>query len=325
MERNTTIDFIKGIGVFLVVLGHTSSTLRDDIYIFHMPLFFILSGIFFKANAPLKTIINHKFQKLIIPYFSFSVLIFIFYALWSGLFKLNFEYISFINILDFNGRLISTPLWFLISLFMVYLIFFFLNGKTSQLRTLFLFFILNTIVVYFSSKIEINPFHVFTSLSCLIFFTLGFKYKELLIMLINSKISSSIFLGLSIIIFYFSRNLIDGIDYEGVDFLGNYFAIFIGALSGSTLIISLGIVIKNIWIVIDKIFVFLGSKSLFIFSFHLPIFEIVRPFTKSLDTSPNSQGILISISSILLCIPTIYIIEQYFPFLIGNFKKNSPN
>lgn len=41
--RDSTIDIAKGIGIFLVVLGHFTvfaSPLYHYIYLFHMPLFF---------------------------------------------------------------------------------------------------------------------------------------------------------------------------------------------------------------------------------------------------------------------------------------------
>lgn len=43
------IDYIKGIGIILVVIGHTTDigdTWRVWIYTFHMPLFFCISGSF---------------------------------------------------------------------------------------------------------------------------------------------------------------------------------------------------------------------------------------------------------------------------------------
>ena len=52
-ERYTWIDCIKGIGIFLVVLGHIY---KDNyiglwIYSFHMPLFFMLSGYLMYAKS----------------------------------------------------------------------------------------------------------------------------------------------------------------------------------------------------------------------------------------------------------------------------------
>jgi fucose 4-O-acetylase-like acetyltransferase len=71
-QRLTWIDFAKGIAIFLVVVGHAGrgifnagvpdahgllALLDKTIYAFHMPLFFILSGITFGLRPPTNNII----------------------------------------------------------------------------------------------------------------------------------------------------------------------------------------------------------------------------------------------------------------------------
>ena len=51
MARDSSIDIAKGVGIILVVFGHDTlcpSIIRNVIFSFHMPLFFILSGYFYK-------------------------------------------------------------------------------------------------------------------------------------------------------------------------------------------------------------------------------------------------------------------------------------
>ena len=48
MKRNTTIDILKGISILLVVLGHTRFFGTNYIYLFHMAVFFMASGYFYK-------------------------------------------------------------------------------------------------------------------------------------------------------------------------------------------------------------------------------------------------------------------------------------
>lgn len=43
-QRVLWIDWIKIIGIYLIVLGHMSAPGNDFIYVFHVPLFFITSG-----------------------------------------------------------------------------------------------------------------------------------------------------------------------------------------------------------------------------------------------------------------------------------------
>ena len=50
-QRNLTIDIMKGICIVLVVLGHTYNTYTTNfIYLFHVGVFFILSGYCFNQN-----------------------------------------------------------------------------------------------------------------------------------------------------------------------------------------------------------------------------------------------------------------------------------
>lgn len=43
-KRIEYIDFIKGICIFLMVLGHTRSPFTSFIYLFHMAVFFMVTG-----------------------------------------------------------------------------------------------------------------------------------------------------------------------------------------------------------------------------------------------------------------------------------------
>ena len=63
VKRNDFIDFLKGIGIILVVIGHVSQNERinDFIYSFHMPLFFFISGFLF--NYKKENFTKNKFKK----------------------------------------------------------------------------------------------------------------------------------------------------------------------------------------------------------------------------------------------------------------------
>lgn len=69
MERNVAVDVLKGLGIFTVVLGHYSipSGLYNFIFSFHMPLFFILSGYFYKPKDN-QQVLRQGWRKLFVPY-----------------------------------------------------------------------------------------------------------------------------------------------------------------------------------------------------------------------------------------------------------------
>ena len=49
--RDAVLDAMRGIGIVLMVLGHSGFAGSDFIYLFHMALFFMLSGYFFHMSG----------------------------------------------------------------------------------------------------------------------------------------------------------------------------------------------------------------------------------------------------------------------------------
>jgi len=75
------IDIAKGIGIVLVVMGHNDFALVSPfghklIYSFHMPMFFFLSGMFFKPDAPFWGFIRRRFERVLRPFFFTLLLIY---------------------------------------------------------------------------------------------------------------------------------------------------------------------------------------------------------------------------------------------------------
>jgi len=81
-KRLDYLDMAKGIGIFLVVLGHIEfiqeSTLRF-IFSFHMPLFFVIGGMLgFLTKEQEKSVLDvlrKKAQGILLPYASFSLIL----------------------------------------------------------------------------------------------------------------------------------------------------------------------------------------------------------------------------------------------------------
>ncbi len=69
------IDIAKGIGIALVVIGHVFDKGDRYIFWFHMPLFFFVSGFLYKPDYSLLVYLKRKFFHLLVPYFSFLLLL----------------------------------------------------------------------------------------------------------------------------------------------------------------------------------------------------------------------------------------------------------
>lgn len=75
MKEERYINILKAIGIISVVCGHLFEECRW-MFIYHMPLFFILSGYTFKPyKYSFGDFVKKKFRHLIIPYFSYFLLI----------------------------------------------------------------------------------------------------------------------------------------------------------------------------------------------------------------------------------------------------------
>lgn len=76
VERLEWVDTAKGVGIVVVVAGHIVSSLAVvvAIYLWHMPLFFLLSGYLFAPREP-AGYLRQKARHLLVPYLSFLLLL----------------------------------------------------------------------------------------------------------------------------------------------------------------------------------------------------------------------------------------------------------
>tara|TARA_R110000782_G_scaffold167129_6_gene259233 strand:+ start:33983 stop:34963 length:981 start_codon:yes stop_codon:yes gene_type:complete len=70
--RLAWLDAAKGLGIILVVVAHiwTRGTVRDDIYAFHMPLFFLIGG-YVAHPRPMVAFMRTQWRSMAIPYIAF--------------------------------------------------------------------------------------------------------------------------------------------------------------------------------------------------------------------------------------------------------------
>lgn len=134
------IDLLKGICITLVVLFHchvpiASLKVTYMLENLRMPLYFFLSGLFFKEYGGFCDFSIRKIDKLVIPYLFFAIIFVI-----PDLFLLNPDEISRIATADYWKELLLLPrnrnLWFLRSLFFANIFFFIFHKATLRLHVL---------------------------------------------------------------------------------------------------------------------------------------------------------------------------------------------
>lgn len=80
MERLRYLDVAKGIGLLLVIISH-SCGLSPYLINYYIPLFFVVSGYIYKEGRGYGENIRRKAKRLLVPYFGYSAVLLVFYAL----------------------------------------------------------------------------------------------------------------------------------------------------------------------------------------------------------------------------------------------------
>lgn len=87
LARSEWLDFAKGLGILLVIIGHAPFLpvlLKNAIFEFHMPFFFFLSGYLFNSSKYRHiptSLITLKFERLVIPYIVTLALLYLYWSL----------------------------------------------------------------------------------------------------------------------------------------------------------------------------------------------------------------------------------------------------
>lgn len=174
-ERKNWADIAKGIGVFLVVLGHMptiSTIIRAWIFSFHMPLFYFLSGYFYcsEEHAILRYV-GKQAKATLIPYLYFSVVFIVldYFIIQNG------EQATRIKIWNtLIGQGGNDILWFFVSLFWVKTIFHVLR-KAKGYR--YLLAVIVTANAYLLMNGIAAPLKIGTSIMAVAFYWSGYELK----------------------------------------------------------------------------------------------------------------------------------------------------
>lgn len=125
--RYEWVDALKFLGVFAIYIGHLgvgAGKIYPFVFSYHVPLFFFIAGFFSNnlKNTSLHVFVLDKFKRLMLPYFSFALIILIINSINSGV---NFPSLL-TPILDIiygvrNNQFVGS-IWFINCLFVMMII-----------------------------------------------------------------------------------------------------------------------------------------------------------------------------------------------------------
>lgn len=311
-QRKDYIDYAKAIGIFLVVLAHTplKNEVSDWIYVFHMPLFFYLSGFLFdfKRYPDYKRFIVRRFHQLVIPYFLINLLTYLIWFLVLRHYGADSEtniawYQPIVGFLLCNGSemIHNVPLWFLLCLFIVEIFYYgLLQNAGIKKNVLWLSFFVFAGYLNYRYNPALLPFSLGTAMVAIVFYGTGYlcgQYR-----LLKSNVLGVLF-SFIITILVAGYN---GRIYMHINYYSNYLLFFIGALAGIYMTMCLSVYLTKL--VKFSFISFIGRNTLLICGFHLMVFSLLKGilfFVFHFNLQSLEQVILgnvvFAIVTILLC------------------------
>lgn len=320
--RLNYIDSSRGIAIILVVIGHIipmDVSLNKYIYSFHMPIFFILSGILLYNSKTLnemeyRKIIYKKVKTLMYPYFTFSFLSILCIISTEGLIKTKEAIIStFI----FDG--IET-LWFLPALFMAEIasIFIFRSFKRKSVIVVFLLMLISVGYSLFGYPNVTKFHHILRILNIInrsmigtIFIFIGFLLKK-----IASDQERMFSTNIQILVMCFCFALdITLSQFNKVDLhysiIGDPLFFYFNSLTGSISILLLAkIILSNV-----NLLLFYGKNSLVVFATHVNLGIVY--LTKIYISNPVIDCLIVLVIEFFI----VTIINRKMSFLIRPPKR----
>ncbi len=341
-KRDHSIDILKGIAIILVLIGHipyTPDILRAWLYTFHVPTFFVCSGILFSVDRypKFKDFFISRVKGLLLPILTLGILsallqlalCWAFNTFSHGIFSYTTDIhpVSLILSLLIGYRLHEYyfTLWFLYTLFLGELIFYYLAKLIRKrwygyliilLCGIALQYVISSHVYGFVWSIDLLP-------ACLAFLSCG----ALLKMLIYEKGKKApvwilpIAIVLSFVFTYL--NMPDGNQVNL--FYGrmwNPFFYLISALSGIMICVIISGLIGR-----SRTLEFYGRNSLVTYAFHSPLaivlmmglLELLAAFDPVFDDLTFRW--IITVTGALLFLALLdWLISRFAPWLIGKKK-----
>ena len=343
-KRITYIDVAKAVALFFVVLGHLplKQPVFNFIFSFHMPLFFILSGMTINLDKynNIFDYIKKKAKQCLIPYFVFSiigVIISYFITDWKAEITLGEVLRGFIY--RAQPELFHVgQVWFLVCLFVASIMFYvvekYIIKNRSKLFSFITYIILSVIAFNIMKIVNIQeliklpfesisrlPFKIDAALMALIFIKIGYITTKYKVIDKIGKIDNIFYIPLLVILLII--NIFMGTRVNGYVNLcdciyGSYLNYFIASISGSLVVILIAYKINY-----NKILNFYGKNTLVMFAIHSMFISLTEfiigklPITLEIDNI--YINILRTILILIMLIPVTYL-YNYIKSYINQYK-----
>ena len=328
-KREKFVDIARGISILLMIIGHNidGGMLRTFIYSFHMPLFIIVSGMFYKDKT-LKNFLHDTIVKLFMPYM---------FCLLITDFCLFFKEASFLNIINewlkqliyslsyvykfkFSNVFLTGVLWFIPFLIAIKSIFYIVKKlfKNNKLYEYITCSFLTIVGIGLGSLGYYLPFSLDVALACMFFYYIGYvSYStNVLREVLNNK---NIIIYMSII---WIIGIINGNIEIAVRSYPNLVA-YLAAICGSLVVLKFCNFLETKKFFFNNFFEWCGKNSLYILLIHHIEKELLN--FEFLNTKVEYMFIIEIIVRISLDIISVYVLDKICKSIYIKYLKKNRN
>lgn len=345
-KRFDWLDVLKCLAMFSVICGHAASgdtpgCLKFYIYSFHMPLFFIISGMTLyiqlsRRELSFSELLKNRIRTLLWPYLAFNLLLlplwfcyFVFYDPQAGSIPR-----LLVSIVYSNPTWSSLPIsasWFLTTLFLSVLVFFGIVKlcRNHDLLLIAVCTIIGTGGYIFSCFDEVNllyPWHISTVPVATMLLMIGYIFMKnqhhigsCFAANKNRGISRYLISLLMICITFFIGFFASGNNEKitmGLNHYGNFMLFIIAVLSFSFMFYILANIVPSL-----SVFKLVGRNTVVYLCLHelgIIAMNTLSPLTKAFV---SDMPVLASLVIFIALIPVAFAVERWLPWLIGRRKN----
>ena len=311
-KRLDHIDRAKGILIILMVIGHVwqSGFVFELIYAFHMPAFFVISGILMahtqSYRKPYLAFVRSRILAYGMPFVFIELLGCMTDIIRNGV-TLNWKGYLF-NTVTFHFN--DPNLWFLVNLCLIELLIAVLvriknDWKTVLCTAVGLFFIryaLPTEVLYVGTISSVFKYFLF--------FVIGFYGQEILQ---RRSLKGWILAAVTILYALFGKYLGTGVIKD--------IAYVVSGLCGTHVVLKIAqLQYKE---AVSRVLSYAGKNTLIIYGTHHVYYAAIGVLlgVRQFQYTPLATGLVILAAVAALEVPTIYVINRWLPFLAGKQRK----
>lgn len=318
-NRFDWVDWMKAVGIYLVVLGHFYSVGEKLIYVFHVPLFFLISGFLTRKESDNRLFWRKLWYNLAVPMLIMATLNAVFdfgQSLLNGTF-VPMDIYWFVRNVMFGMVAGFDALWFVYTLIILKIIFqYAFSDKVFYAVAITM---LALACMYNHVDLSVFPFFlkepnaIVNACAAFPFFALGVLargYKELLNGWDKKKIFAILFICGFLLVggcYYYN-------DYVAMYrcYYGDSVILFlVGGIAGSIMIFA----VSKLFGRAPSLIGIISRGTIVILGFHKLFIAMIREVC-----SESSCDVLFAALIVVLFVPLIILTEKYFPLMSGKYR-----